>query len=104
MVTQPTTFVRRFPPYHVSNNAKSSPVVLGLVERGARLAAARVPHLATRERLGERVHPAAAAAVVGVFEADDLLAERVELARVVHAHVKLAGVVVELRGEGEAIH
>ena len=73
-----------------------SPVVLGLVEGGAGLAPGRVPHLAPRQRLGERVQPpAAAVGALGVL-ADDFLAERVELARVVDADVELAGVVVEL--------
>ena len=39
------------------------PVVFGLVEGSARLAPGRVPHLAPRERLRERVQPPAAAAV-----------------------------------------
>ena len=79
-------------------NQDGSPVVFGLVEGGAGLAPGRVPHLAPRQRLGERVQPPAAAAAVSALGvlADDFLAERVELARVVDADVELAGVVVEL--------
>ena len=43
------------------------PVVFGLVEGGARLAPGRVPHLAPRERLRERVQPPAATAIDAVL-------------------------------------
>ena len=77
-----------------------SPVIFGLVERGAGLAPGRVPHLAPRERLGERVQPPPAVGVsLGVLAANDLLAERVEFARVVDADVELARFVVELELE-----